>query len=131
MTNNTDLKSSVTKLLSDARADLEHLVSFKSVANQALFPLEECLTAARYTAAALTGAGLENVQLIDMPYGHPAVFGEAPGPAGSPTVLLYSHYDVQPPLGDSAWQTPPFELTERDGRWFGRGAADCKGNIVA
>lgn len=131
MTDTTNLQPNIAKLMPQAKDDLKRLVAFKSVADEALYPLEECLSAARYTAEAMTGAGLENVQLVDMPHGHPAVFGERKGQAGAPTVLLYSHYDVQPPLDDSAWQTPPFELTERDGRWFGRGAADCKGNLVA
>jgi acetylornithine deacetylase/succinyl-diaminopimelate desuccinylase-like protein len=64
------------------------------------------------------------------PDGSHCVHGYAPGPEGSPTVLLYCHYDVQPPLGEEQWTSPIWELTERDGRWYGRGSADCKGNIV-
>ena len=113
-----------------ARDDLARLVSYKSVADANEYPVEECLKAAQYVSDAFSRVGFNNMRLIDMPRGHPVVFGEYQGPPGSATVLLYSHYDVQPPLDEAAWQTPVFELTERDGRWFGRGAADCKGNIV-
>lgn len=51
---------------------------------------------------------------------------------GRPTVMLYSHYDVVPAGDPALWETNPFTLTEKaDGRWYGRGAADCKGNLVA
>ena len=79
---------------------------------------------------AFAAVGLQEVSLSRTPDGSMAVHGHAPAPDGAPTVLLYSHYDVQPPLGEDEWQSPTFELTERDGRWYGRGAADCKGNIV-
>ncbi|MFI8301024.1 dipeptidase [Streptomyces nigra] len=113
-----------------AKADLAELVALPSVADPRQFPPENCRQAAEWVASAFTAAGLQNVRLAETPDGSHAVLGDRPPPPGAPTVLLYSHYDVQPPLDEAAWQTPPFELTERDGRWYGRGAADCKGNIV-
>ncbi|MFE2866122.1 dipeptidase [Embleya sp. NPDC059259] len=113
-----------------AKADLAELVAMPSVADPRQYPPEHCLRTAEWVAAAFTEAGLRDVRPVPTPDGSNAVVGHRPAPPGAPTVLLYSHYDVQPPLDAAAWQSPPFELTERDGRWYGRGAADCKGNIV-
>ena len=130
MTAVTELREAVKSQMAAAMEDLAKLVAFPSVADQPTYPIEDCLKAAQYVADAFAGLGFQGVRLIDMPKGHPAVYGEYPAPPGAPTVLLYSHYDVQPPMDEAAWRTPVFELTERDGRWYGRGAADCKGNIV-
>ncbi|MFD8704928.1 dipeptidase [Kitasatospora sp. NPDC059648] len=124
------LADAVRSLMDRARTDLAELVAFPSVADPRQFPVEECQKAAQWVADAFAAEGLGNIQLLDTPDGTQSVYGELPGPEGAPTVLLYSHYDVQPPLDESAWLSPAFELTERDGRWYGRGAADCKGNIL-
>ncbi|MFJ3219787.1 dipeptidase [Kitasatospora sp. NPDC086801] len=124
------LVDAVRSLMDRARTDLAELVAFPSVADPRQFPVEECEKAARWVADAFAAEGLTNVQLLDTPDGTQSVYAELPGPQGAPTVLLYSHYDVQPPLDENAWLSPAFELTERDGRWYGRGAADCKGNIL-
>ncbi len=125
-----DLGAAVAGLMDRARADLAELVAIPSVADPRQYPPEECARAARWVADAFTGAGLHDVHLAETPDGSHAVIGHRPPPPGAPTVLLYCHYDVQPPLGEDAWHSPPFTLTERDGRWYGRGTADCKGNIV-
>jgi acetylornithine deacetylase/succinyl-diaminopimelate desuccinylase-like protein len=114
-----------------ARDDLTRLVALRSVANPATEPAEECRAAAGEVAGLFTDAGVADVRSHPTPDGSLAVLGRSPGPAGAPRVLLYSHYDVVP-VGDlAAWVSPPWQLTERDGRWYGRGAADCKGNLVA
>ncbi len=125
------MKERVGELMPQARADLERMVAIPSVADPDQYPPERCLEAAELVRDAAADAGIEDARLLDMPDGHPSVFGHAPGPEGAPTVLLYCHYDVQPPLGEDEWESPPFELVERDGRWYGRGTADCKGNVVA
>jgi acetylornithine deacetylase/succinyl-diaminopimelate desuccinylase-like protein len=81
------------------------------------------------TVREIASAGLEPVVLETS--GRPAVFGQRPGPAGSPTVLIYGHYDVHP-VGDLAlWRTPPFEPTIRANRIWCRGVADNKGQHFA
>ncbi len=129
--NSTDLAQRIDSLMPRARQELAELVSIRSVADARQFPPEECERAAQWVLKAFADVGFDDIGLHETADGSKAVVGSRPAPdPQAPTVLLYAHYDVQPPLNDSAWRTPPFELTEVDGRWFGRGAADCKGNIV-
>ena len=62
--------------------------------------------------------------------GHPIVYAESPAVAGAPTVLVYGHYDVQPPDPLEEWISPPFEPTRRDGNLYARGATDDKGQML-
>ncbi|MEU9339030.1 dipeptidase [Streptomyces sp. NPDC048290] len=127
----TDLGKKIAALMPRAQRDLAELVAIRSVADPRQYPPQECRKAARWVADAVREAGLGDARLAETPDGSHAVLAHRPPPVkGAPTVLLYCHYDVQPPLDDDAWHSPPFTLTERDGRWYGRGAADCKGNIV-
>ncbi|MFF8780545.1 dipeptidase [Streptomyces sp. NPDC015140] len=120
----------VSSLLPRAKEELAALVAFKSVADFDQFPRSESVGAANWIASALRAEGFQDVDLLDTPDGTQSVYGYLPGPEGAKTVLLYAHYDVQPPLDEAGWVTPPFELTERNGRWYGRGAADCKGGVL-
>jgi cysteinylglycine-S-conjugate dipeptidase len=125
------LAAAVDSGMPRARADLARLVALRSVANPAIEPASECLAAAELVAGLFADVGVEGVEAHLTSDGSRAVAGRTPGPAGGPAVVLYSHYDVVP-AGDLAdWSTPPWELTDRAGRWHGRGAADCKGNLVA
>ncbi|WP_064257048.1 dipeptidase [Rhodococcus sp. D-6] len=124
------IRERIREAMPAARDDLARLVAFRSVADPRQFPVEECVGAANWVRDAFSEAGIESVETIETADGSLAVLGHTPAPDGAPTVLLYSHYDVQPPGDESLWRSEPFTLTERDGRWYGRGAADCKGNVV-
>ncbi|QAS53039.1 dipeptidase [Halobacillus litoralis] len=89
---------------------------------------EDVQHAAEWTAKALTGAGMENVDVIPTE-GHPIVYGDWLHAEGKPTVLIYGHYDVQPEDPLDLWETPPFEPVIRDGKIFARGATDDKGQL--
>ncbi|MEO8850448.1 MAG: dipeptidase [Allobranchiibius sp.] len=128
----TTLKAQVAALMPQCKIDLGDLIALRSVADPAQQPISECHNAADWIVKQFTDAGLQDMTRITTPDGSDCVTGHAPGPAGAPTVLLYCHYDVQPPLGADSWRTPVWELTDgEDGRWYGRGTADSKGNIVA
>ncbi|MGK3708998.1 M20/M25/M40 family metallo-hydrolase [Arthrobacter sp. IK3] len=126
-----DPRERVAQLMPQAHSELAELVTIKSVADPRQFPPEECQRAAQWVRDRYAQTGFTDARLEETPDGSMVVLGTRPcADPQAPTVLLYAHYDVQPPLDDKAWRTPPFELTEVDGRWYGRGAADCKGNIV-
>ena len=86
--------------------------------------------AAEWIAARIRGAG-GPAELV--PWGtRPLVIGEvsaSESPESAPTALCYAHFDVQPPDPLDLWDSPPFELTHRDGRLYARGVADDKGNM--
>lgn len=126
-----DLRARIGELMGAVQSELAELVAIRSVADPRQFPPEECTKAAEWVRDRFAELGFPDARLELTPDGSHAVVGSrSSADPDAPTVLLYAHYDVQPPLDESAWRTPPFALTEVDGRWYGRGAADCKGNIV-
>src|SRR3989442_5971351 len=88
----------------------------------------DCRAAAEWVAGELRRLGCREVQFLASDT-HPVVWGVGPEVPGAPTLLVYGHYDVQPPDPLAEWTTPPFEPTVRDAKLFARGAADDKGQV--
>ncbi|HEY3217384.1 MAG TPA: dipeptidase [Candidatus Eisenbacteria bacterium] len=89
---------------------------------------EDVRRCARHLVDHLKGLGMNRAEVVPTP-GHPVVYAEWLGARGKPTVLLYGHYDVQPPEPIELWHTPPFEPVVRDGKLYARGACDDKGQV--
>jgi acetylornithine deacetylase/succinyl-diaminopimelate desuccinylase-like protein len=124
-----EIRAAITREMPGVRADLERLVRIPSIAFTG-FDHSHVERSAEAVAELLRGAGLPDVRIVRAG-GQPAVIGRRPGPAGSPTVLLYAHHDVQP-VGDlTQWESEPFEPVERGGRLYARGAADDKAGVMA
>jgi acetylornithine deacetylase/succinyl-diaminopimelate desuccinylase-like protein len=108
----------------EAVDQLKELLSIASVSADSAFEAEMA-KAAEFVRSNLQSAGLE-AEIVPTP-GFPIVYGEWTKAEGAPTVLIYGHYDVQPPDPVDLWTTPPFEPDVRDGCIWARGATDDKG----
>jgi acetylornithine deacetylase/succinyl-diaminopimelate desuccinylase-like protein len=107
--------------------ELFELLRFQSVSADPKYK-EDVLKTADFVAKKLTDAGATSVEICTTA-GNPIVYGEKIIDPVKPTVLVYGHYDVQPPDPLELWHTPPFEPTIRDGKIYARGACDDKGQF--
>ncbi len=107
--------------------ELFELLRFPSVSANPKFKADMLKTAA-YVAGKLKTAGADQVEICSTA-GYPIVYAEKIIDASLPTVLVYGHYDVQPPDPLDLWKTPPFEPTIRDEKIYARGACDDKGQF--
>jgi len=107
--------------------ELFELLRFPSISADPKYK-EDVAKTAVFVAEKLRAAGADKVEICSTA-GHPIVYGEKIVDPNKPTVLVYGHYDVQPPDPLELWKTPPFEPTVRDGKIYARGACDDKGQF--
>lgn len=125
---------SVSDRLPEWTATLAQLVKIPSVSWSA-FDRANVKASASFVADRLRGLGLFDTVMIrevetDAGVGQPAVLASRAARNGAPSVLLYAHHDVQPEGAEEDWDSAPYEPTLRDGRLYGRGAADDKAGVV-
>ena len=131
------LAEAVATGIPSALSDLGGLVRIPGIAWPSFDQTQLERSAARVAELAEGTGVFDEVRVLraDIPgtdeQGQPAVLATRRARNGRPTILLYAHHDVQPPGDDELWETPPFEPTVRDGRLYGRGAADDKAGIMA
>jgi acetylornithine deacetylase/succinyl-diaminopimelate desuccinylase-like protein len=130
-----ELRRSIDRSFDATLARLKELVAIPGIAWPSFDP-EPLERSAGAVAALLKSSGLEDVRILrcdkeDGTPGGPAVVARRKASDGKPTILLYAHHDVQPPGDPKLWETGPFTAVERDGRLYGRGAADDKAGIMA
>lgn len=128
----TRIDPAISFCRSRAAATLDNLKQLVAIPSVSTDPGQgaEVRRAATWLCGRLSAIGMERAEVMETG-GHPVVYAEWLRAPGAPTVLVYGHYDVQPVDPIELWQSPPFEAVERDGRLFGRGVSDMKGQIVA
>lgn len=129
------LRNAVNVTFETTMSQLTDLVSIPGIAWASFHP-PELDRSAEAVAALVRSAGLGDVRILrcdkeDGTPGGPAVVARREAAEGKPTVLLYAHHDIQPPGDLTLWESEPFAAVERDGRLYGRGAADDKAGIMA
>src|SRR5438552_912052 len=109
---------------------LAELSAFLRIPSVSTLPAHhaDCRRAAEWVAEELRGLGASDIQFLGSDT-HPVVWAQGPLVPGAPTLLIYGHYDVQPPDPLNEWTSPPFAPAVRDGRIYARGAADDKGQV--
>ena len=108
-------------------SELTDLLRIPSVSADSKYK-SDVVRAAEYVKEALVKAGVDHVEVCSTA-GHPIVYGEKILNPDWPTVIVYGHYDVQPPDPLDLWDSPPFEPVVKDGKIFARGACDDKGQV--
>ncbi|MFN7918465.1 MAG: dipeptidase [Bryobacteraceae bacterium] len=110
---------------------LDGLISFLRIPSVSTLPehREDVVRAAEFVASDLHNAGMDHVEIIRSEGRHPLAYADWLHAPGKPTLLLYGHYDVQPPDPLDEWISPPFEPQIRNGNLYARGAVDDKGQV--
>ncbi len=128
------LRNAVAESFSQTVEELKDLVAIPGIAWEA-FDADQLDRSAEAVSSLIKDLGLDDVQILRVDNqgkpGGPAVVASKAAAPGKPTILLYAHHDVQPPGDEDLWESKPFEAEERDGRLYGRGAADDKAGIMA
>ena len=129
-------REAVEKLFPSALETLKGLVRIPGIAWDAFDASELDKSAEAVKQLFLSTGVFEQVEILSATYGDskmgaPAIVATRKAKNSRPTILLYAHHDVQPPGEDSLWESTPFEPEIRNGRMYGRGAADDKAGIIA
>jgi acetylornithine deacetylase/succinyl-diaminopimelate desuccinylase-like protein len=128
---NEPLAAVLAHLRSSHERTLDELIEFAGIPSVSTDPAHaaDVAAAAAWVANALRAAGPFSIRTIPTPR-NPVVYAEWLGAPGKPTVLVYGHYDVQPPDPLEKWHSAPFTPTVRDGRLYARGVSDDKGPML-
>ena len=125
------MKNALAYAQANREKHLAELLEFLRIPSISTQPehADDVKSAAQWLADAMQKAGVENVKIIETK-GHPLIYGDwLHAGDDQPTVLIYGHYDVQPPDPLELWKSPPFEPSIRDNYIYARGSSDDKGQV--